>query len=45
MKKPLGNQAENGKFMFIYQAFETFKLWHEIEPNVNNEVLNLLNND
>ena len=43
--KKLGNQAENGKFMFIYQAFETFKLWHDVEPNVNNEVLNLLNND
>ena len=43
--KKLGNQAENGKFMFIYQALEAFKLWHEIEPNVNNQILNLLNND
>ena len=43
--KKLGNQIENGKFMFIYQAFEAFKLWHNIEPKVNNEVLNLLDND
>ena len=43
--KKLGNQIENGKFMFIYQAFEAFKLWHDIEPSVNNEVLDLLSND
>ncbi len=43
--KKFGNQIENGKFMFIYQAIEAFKLWHNIEPSVNNEVLDLLNND
>ena len=43
--KKFGNQIENGKLMFIYQAFETFKLWHNIGPSVNNEVLDLLNND
>ncbi len=43
--KKLGNQTENGKFMFVYQALEAFKLWHDIEPSVNNEVLDLLNND
>ena len=43
--KKLGNKTENGKLMFIYQAFEAFKLWQGIEPSVNNEVLNLLNND
>ena len=43
--KKLGNQTENGKYMFIYQAFEAFKLWQDIKPSVNNEVLNLLNND
>ena len=40
--KKFGNQIENGKLMFIYQAFESFKLWHDIEPSVNNEVLSLL---
>ncbi|WP_440653273.1 shikimate dehydrogenase [Candidatus Pelagibacter sp. HIMB1542] len=43
--KKLGNQTENGKFMFIYQAFEAFKLWHDLEPSVNKQILNLLNND
>ena len=43
--KKLGNQTENGKFMFIYQAFEAFKLWHDIEPSVNSQILNILNND
>ena len=43
--KKLGNLTENGKFMFVYQAFEAFKLWHNIEPSVNNQILNLLNND
>ena len=43
--KKLGNKIENGKLMFIYQAFEAFKLWHNIEPSVNNEVLDLLEND
>ncbi len=43
--KKLGNQTENGKFMFVYQAFEAFKLWHDLEPIVNNQILNLLNND
>ena len=43
--KKLGNQTENGKLMFVYQAFEAFKLWHDIEPSVNNQILNLLNND
>ena len=43
--KKLGNQTENGKFMFVYQAFEAFKLWHDLEPSVDDKILNLLNND
>ncbi|WP_440920216.1 shikimate dehydrogenase [Candidatus Pelagibacter sp.] len=43
--KKLGNQIENGKLMFIYQAFEAFKLWHNIEPTINSNVLKLLDND
>ncbi len=43
--KKLGNNIENGKLMFIYQAFEAFKLWHGIEPQINSETLNLLEND
>ncbi len=40
--KKLGNISENGKLMFIYQAFSAFKLWHEVEPIINNETIKLL---
>ena len=43
--KKLGNKTENGKLMFVYQAFEAFKLWHGIEPKIDNETLEILNND
>ena len=38
----MGNQIENGKLMFIYQAFTAFKVWHGVEPEINNEVIKLL---
>jgi shikimate dehydrogenase len=28
--------------MFIYQALSAFKIWHGIEPDVNQEVIKLL---
>ena len=40
--KKMGNEIENGKLMFIYQAFMAFKVWHEVEPEINNEVIKLL---
>ena len=40
--KNLGCQILNGKMMFIYQAFEAFKLWHKIEPEINEELRKLL---
>ena len=43
--KKLGNLCENGKLMFIYQAADTFKLWHGIEPKINIETIKLLEND
>ena len=43
--KKLGNRTENGKLMFIYQAFEAFKLWHGIEPQVNSNTLEIIKND
>ena len=43
--KKLGNRTENGKLMFIYQASEAFKLWHGIEPQINSNILEILNND
>jgi len=43
--KKLGNYTENGKLMFIFQALEAFKLWHRIEPKINNDTFGILNND
>jgi shikimate dehydrogenase len=43
--KKLGNQIENGKLMFIYQAQEAFKIWHGIKPEINQKTLKLLEND
>ena len=43
--KKLGNRSENGKLMFVYQAFEAFKLWHGVEPEINKDVIKLLDND
>ena len=41
--KKFGNQIENGKMMFIYQAADAFRVWHGIKPEINEEVINLLN--
>ena len=38
----LDNRTENGKKMFIYQAAAAFKIWHGIEPKINNDVIALL---
>ena len=43
--KKTGNQIENGKLMFIYQAREAFKIWHGIEPEISQKTLKLLEND
>ena len=40
--KSLGKKTENGKKMFIYQAAKAFKIWHGIEPKVNEQVIGLL---
>jgi shikimate dehydrogenase len=40
--KDLGNKTENGKMMFIYQAIAAFKIWHGLEPKINNDVIKLL---
>ena len=45
MGKKLGYKTENGKTMFVYQALEAFKLWHNIEPKVNLDTFKLLEND
>ena len=40
--KEMGNEIENGKLMFIYQAFTAFNVWHGVKPEINNEVIKLL---
>ncbi len=40
--KKLGHKIENGRMMFIYQASLAFKIWHGIQPQINNETINLL---
>ena len=40
--KKLGKKTENGKNMFIYQAARAFKIWHNIDPEVNSEVEDLI---
>jgi len=39
--KQFGNQIENGKMMFIYQAQLAFKIWHNILPKVTDNLLDL----
>ena len=40
--KELGNKTLNGKLMFIYQAFSAFNIWHGIEPDIDENVIKLL---
>ena len=40
--KEIGQEAINGKMMFIYQAQQSFKRWHNVLPDVNQEVKDLL---
>ena len=40
--KKFGNQIENGKMMFIYQAHQAFAIWHKILPNIDEETIKLL---
>ena len=40
--KKRGNIIENGKMMFAYQAQKAFELWNNFKPEINEQVLNLL---
>ena len=37
-----GNLIENGKMMFLYQAQLAFELWFNIKPEINEEVIKLV---
>ncbi len=43
--KKFGNQVCNGKWMFIYQAYHAFKIWHHVFPKINDDLVKLLDND
>ena len=40
--KENGNKIENGKFMFIYQANQSFSIWNKVIPKIDDEVLKIL---
>ena len=40
--KKFGNQIENGKMMFIYQAHQSFAIWHKVMPKIDEETIRLL---
>ena len=40
--KKNGNKTENGKFMFIYQANQSFSIWNNVIPKIDDEVLKIL---
>ena len=40
--KEFGNQIENGKMMFIYQAHQAFAIWHKTEANIDEKTIELL---
>ena len=41
--KKIGNKTENGMKMFIYQAQASFKIWNNLTPEIDNDVVELLN--
>ena len=43
LAREMGNKIENGEKMFIYQAHSAFNIWHGVQPDVNDEITELLN--
>ncbi len=37
-----GNQTENGKMMFIYQAHQAFTIWNNVMPTIDEEIIKFL---
>ena len=40
--KELNCKTENGKKMFVFQASAAFKVWHNIDPDINDKTYELL---
>ncbi len=43
--KILGNKTENGKMMFIFQAYEAFNIWHKFKPKIDKKTIGIVKND
>ncbi len=39
--KDMGNKTENGKKMFIYQAAAAFNIWHNLYPEIDEELFKI----
>ena len=39
-----GNSIENGLYMFLFQAQKAFNIWHNVEPEINQELVGFLKN-
>ena len=40
--KKTGNAILNGKLMFVHQALAAFNIWHGLKPEINDDVIKLL---
>jgi len=40
-----GHSTANGKMMFIYQAHQSFTIWHKVMPKIDDETIKLIEND
>ena len=40
--KENGNRIENGMYMFVYQANQSFSIWNNVIPKIDEEVLKIL---
>ena len=39
-----GNLIENGLNMFLFQGQQAFNIWHNVEPQINKELIEFLKN-
>ena len=42
MARKNGNKIENGKYMFIYQANQSFSIWNNLIPKIDEEAIKIL---
>ena len=40
--KKRGNYIKNGKMMFLLQAKQAFKLWTNVDPEIDEEILKIV---